>query len=66
MDENARTVGEPMTPNVRRWERPSDSGPSGGLTFIEDVKQMKEWVIARTEWLDSEIGKRNSRSATGR
>lgn len=60
IDDNARTLGDAATRNERRWKGIVASG-SGELTFTEDLKQMQEWVAARTKWLDAEVGRRTSR-----
>ena len=60
IDDNARTLGDAARRNERRWKGIEGPG-SGQLTLTEDVKQMKEWVAARTKWLDQEIVRRTSR-----
>ncbi len=60
IDGNAQTLGDAAKRNERRWKG-IDGPASGQLTFAEDVKQMKEWVAARTKWLDQEIARRTSR-----
>lgn len=60
IDDNAQTIGAAATRNERRWKE-IDPGNSDQLTFTEDLKQMKNWVAARTKWLDTEIGRRTAR-----
>jgi len=57
IDDNVRTLGEAARRNFARW--PTQNGPyPDRLTFERDVAEMKEWVIARTKWLDDEIARR--------
>ena len=60
IDDNAETLGDAAKRNERRWKGIDGPGP-GQLSFTEDVKQMKEWVAARTKWLDQEIVRRTGR-----
>ena len=60
IDDSARTLGTAATRNERRWKE-IDTRDSHQLTFAEDLKQMKNWVAARTKWLDAEIGRRTGR-----
>lgn len=64
MDENTRTLGEAVQRNAARW-RTLDGPYPDRLTFEEDLRQMKRWVAARTQWLDAEIARRGG-SANGR
>jgi len=60
IDDNSGTLGDAAKRNERRWKGVDGPGP-GQLSFTEDVKQMKEWVAARTTWLDEEIARRTGR-----
>ncbi len=60
IDDDARTLGDAAKRNERRWKEIAGTD-SGQLTFTKDLKQMKEWVAARAQWLDAEIGRRTSR-----
>lgn len=57
--ENARVLGEAVHRNEDRWKTLEGPYPDR-LSFSEDAKQMKEWVIARTTWLDEEIARRTA------
>lgn len=65
IDENARTLGDAVERNASRWETLERSSGSR-LSFEEDLGQMKNWVAARTRWLDAEIAERTASSATDR
>jgi hypothetical protein len=65
IDENARTLGPAVERNAARWEQP-EGAPPNRQSFDEDLRQMKEWVAARTQWLDAEIARRAGAAATGR
>jgi hypothetical protein len=59
IDVNARTLGNAVQRNEKRW--PSRNGPyPDKLSFAEDIAQMKSWIEARVNWLDSEIQRRTS------
>jgi spore coat protein H len=55
IDANVRTLGEAARRNAAKW--PTTEGYPDKLTFDQDITEMKAWVIARTQWLDQEIGK---------
>jgi len=57
IDENARTLGDAASRNATHW-RTLDGPYPDRLTFVEDLTQMKEWVVARVKWLDAEIERR--------
>lgn len=57
IDENARILGEAPLRNAARWETPQGAAPSR-QGFDAELRQMKEWIAARTKWLDAEIGRR--------
>ena len=59
IDENARTLGEAAKRNTVRWRTLNGPYPDR-LTFEEDVAQIKEWVVARLNWLDDKIERRRS------
>lgn len=65
IDENVRTLGAAVLRNATRWKTLDGPYPDR-LTFEEDVLQMKEWITARTQWLDAEIARRGGVPATGR
>ena len=48
IDENAQTLGDAVRRNTARWS-------GRGLSFEEDVAQMKSWTVARIQWLDQQI-----------
>ncbi len=54
IDENVLTLGAAAERNQVRWKILNGPYPDR-LTFEEDVAQIKEWVIARVQWLDHEI-----------
>jgi CotH kinase protein len=60
IDDNAQTLGAAAQRNELRWKGITEPG-SGQLTFTEDLKQMKRWVTARLQWLDTEIAQRTQR-----
>lgn len=60
IDDNARTLATSARRNENRWT-PIRGVESGSLAFTEDVNQMKEWVIARTRWLDAEMERQTGR-----
>ena len=60
IDDNARSVATTARRNESRWT-PIRSAESGSLSFTEDVTQMKEWVVARTRWLDAEMERQTGR-----
>ena len=59
IDDNARTLGEAAKRNETRWRTLTGPYPDR-LGFEEDLVQMKEWVVARTKWLDGEIERRTA------
>lgn len=65
IDENARVLGEAAQRNEACWKTLDGPYPDR-LSFNEDVKQMKEWVVARTTWLDAEIARRTAVAAPKR
>jgi spore coat protein H len=65
IDENVRTLGPAAQRNAARWTSLADRYPDS-LTFDQDVRQMKEWVAARTRWLDGEISRRCSAQTQAR
>jgi hypothetical protein len=65
IDDNARTLGEAAKRNETRW-RTLDGPYPDRLNFEQDLKQTKEWVAARTRWLDGEIGRRGGAPAAAR
>lgn len=66
IDENVRTLGLSGCAAQRRpLDQPADRYPDS-LTFDQDVRQMKEWVAARTRWLDGEISRRCSAQTQAR
>ena len=54
IDENVRVFGPAAQRNEKRWS-PIRGNDPGSLAFTEDVAQMKDWVVARTRWLDAVI-----------
>lgn len=60
IDDNARSVATTAQRNENRWI-PIRGAESGSLAFTEDVAQMKEWVVARTRWLDAEMERQTRR-----
>ena len=54
IDENVRVFGPAAQRNEKRWS-PIRGNDSGSLAFTEDVAQMKDWIVARTRWLDAAI-----------
>ena len=60
IDDNARSVATTARRNESRWT-PIRGAESGSLAFTEDVTQMKEWVVARTRWLDAEMERQTRR-----
>lgn len=56
---NARALGSTVMCNERCWKE--IGADSGELTYPEDLGRMKVWVAACANWLDTEIGSRNSR-----
>jgi len=60
IDDNARSVATTARRNESRWT-PIRGAESGSLAFTEDVAQMKEWVVARTRWLDAEMERQTRR-----
>ena len=60
IDDNARSVATTAGRNESRWT-PIRGTESGSLAFTEDVTQMKEWVVARTRWLDAEMERQTRR-----
>jgi len=60
IDDNARSVATTARRNESRWT-PIRAAESGSLSFTEDVTQMKEWVVARTRWLDAEMERQTRR-----
>jgi spore coat protein H len=60
IDDNARSLATAARRNENRWT-PIRGGESGALAFIDDVTQMKEWVVARTRWLDAEVERQTGR-----
>jgi hypothetical protein len=58
IDDNARMLGDAARRNAVRW-RTLDGPYPDRLTFEEDLAQMKEWVVARVNWLDAEIQRRS-------
>ena len=64
IDDNARALGAAPQRNAARWEKLAGGYPDR-LTFEDDLRQMKEWLAARTQWLDGEIARREGPAATG-
>ena len=60
IDENVRTLGDAAPRNATRW-RTFDGPYPDRLSFDQDIAQMKEWVAARVEWLDTAIARRANR-----
>jgi spore coat protein CotH len=56
IDDNAKTLGDAAQRNAQRWRAQAGSYPDR-LTFEEDVKEMKEWIVTRIQWLDQQISK---------
>ena len=54
IDENVRVFGPAAQRNEKRWS-PIRGNDLGALAFTEDVAQMKDWIVARTRWLDAAI-----------
>ena len=65
IDENARTLGDAAKRNALRW-RTLDGPYPDRLTFEQDIAQMKDWVVARVQWLDDEIERPAHRTTRGR
>lgn len=63
IDDNARTLGPAAQRNETRWNTLNGPYPDR-LSFTEDLAEMKEWVTARTAWLDREIARRTKTVAT--
>ena len=59
IDDNARTLGEATKRNETRWRTLTGPYPDR-LGFEEDLAQMRDWVVARTKWLDGEIERRTT------
>ncbi len=57
IDGNIRDLGGAARRNTKRWRTPDGPYPDR-LTPEQDWAQMKEWVVARLEWLDAEIDRR--------
>lgn len=57
IDDNAATLGDAVHRNAARWKSQSHAYPNR-LTFAEDLREMKAWIHARSEWLNSEIARR--------
>jgi hypothetical protein len=60
IDENARALATSARRNESRWT-PIRGVESGALAFTDDVAQMKDWVVARIQWLDAEIKRQTGR-----
>lgn len=60
IDENARALATSARRNESRWT-PIRGVESGALAFTDDVAQMKDWVVARIQWLDAEIERQTGR-----
>lgn len=60
IDTNAKTLGDAVKRNSKRWESALGYYPDR-VTFEEDIAQMKNWVSARLKWLDEEINRIGSR-----
>jgi hypothetical protein len=57
IDENIRALGGAERRNTDHWRTPEGPYPDR-LTPAQDWAQMKEWVVARLNWLDAEIERR--------
>ena len=57
VDDNARTLGPAVARNAERWRSLQGFYPDP-ITFADDLRQMKRWIAARTQWLDAEIARR--------
>ena len=60
IDENARALATSAQRNESRWT-PIRGVESGALAFTDDVAQMKEWIVARIQWLDAEMERQTGR-----
>lgn len=60
IDANARALATTARRNESRWT-PIRGVESGALAFTDDVSQMKEWIVARTRWLDAEMERQTGR-----
>jgi hypothetical protein len=60
IDENARALATSAQRNESRWT-PIRAVESGALAFTDDVAQMKEWIVARIQWLDAEMERQTGR-----
>jgi hypothetical protein len=65
IDECAQMLGEAVLRNAARWESPGGSAPDR-RGFDAELRQMKEWVMARTKWLDAEVARREGSPPNGR
>jgi hypothetical protein len=54
IDDNVRTLGEAVQRNAQRWRAEAGAYPNQ-LTFEEDIKEMKTWIMERSQWLDEHI-----------
>lgn len=54
IDRNVETLGPAAQRNAKKWRRENGHFPDS-LSFDEDIKQIKEWVVARVIWLDRAI-----------
>jgi hypothetical protein len=57
LDEYAEQIRDSAAMNSRRW--PGGGGTTGrgaGGDFDNAIRYMKEWISARTEWMDGEYG----------
>jgi hypothetical protein len=59
IETNARTLGDAARRNAARW-RPAAGHYPDRLSFDQDVAQMKTWLEARLQWLDTEIQRRTA------
>ncbi|HMJ66232.1 MAG TPA: CotH kinase family protein [Candidatus Binatia bacterium] len=56
IDDNAKTLGDAALRNAQRW-RAQAASLADRLSFEEDIKEMKDWIADRIQWLDGAIAK---------
>jgi spore coat protein CotH len=59
IEANVRALGEAASRNAARWRSFAGHYPDG-LSFADDVAQMKTWIEARIQWLDGEFKRRTA------
>lgn len=56
MDENVAALGVAAKRNEQRWDTYNGPYPDQ-LTFEEDVKEMKAWLVVRHRWMDRQLAR---------